>query len=125
MPDTSSFLRSINIGFDIADPSRIDHFRLTAKASTLLGSILGDDKSAILVTAPYGSGKSLTATCALQFVENTPAAQETLAGIARQAKRVPLKGTLILYRTRWPTHSPPLWIVLIIVVVSAVASKPS
>lgn len=88
MPDTSSFLRSINIGFDIADPSRIDHFRLTAKASTLLGSILGDDKSAILVTAPYGSGKSLTATCALQFVENTPAAQETLAGIARQAKRV-------------------------------------
>jgi hypothetical protein len=81
-PKISSFLRSINVQLDAGEPSRIAHFRPTAKAATFLERLFLGGASAILATAPYGSGKSLTATYALQLVENREACRPTLKRLA-------------------------------------------
>ena len=81
-PKISSFLRSINVQLDAGEPSRIAHFRPTAKAATFLERLFLGGASAVLATAPYGSGKSLTATYALQLVENRDACRPTLKRLA-------------------------------------------
>ena len=64
------FLRSINIVLDANDTDRIAHFFPTAKSSKLIEQLLGEtDGREFLVSAPYGSGKSL-AQPLLQIVEN-------------------------------------------------------
>jgi len=69
--DVDPFLRSINIRYDAADADRIAHFRPTTKCVTLLRALLGDEQDrAFMIVAPYGTGKSLTATYLLQLVEN-------------------------------------------------------
>ena len=87
--DASSFLRSINIRYDAEYPDRIAHFRPTAKCVTLLRSLLGQtgDRS-FFVVAPYGTGKSITATYLLQLLENRKDAEETLRIIETRLKRV-------------------------------------
>ena len=68
---SESFLRSINLALDIDVPDRIAHFQPTSKSVMLFSSILGQTKSrAFLVIAPYGSGKSITATSAIHLLEN-------------------------------------------------------
>ena len=68
-----AFLRSINLVYDAGEPERIAHFRPTAKTVPLLKALFGEeDDRAFFVVAPYGSGKSLTATYALQVIENRP-----------------------------------------------------
>ena len=65
------FLRSINIAFDANQPERISHFRPTSKCVPLVRALLGmNSERAFFLVAPYGSGKSLTATYALHLVEN-------------------------------------------------------
>ena len=74
-----AFLRSINIVYDAGEPERIGHFRPTAKTVPLLKALFGEENErAYFVVAPYGSGKSLTATYALQVIENRPAAVDSL-----------------------------------------------
>jgi len=77
-----SFIRSININFDAEDPDRIAHYFPTAKCTSFLKALLGQeaDKSYFIV-APYGSGKSLTALYLMNLVENQPKASHTLADI--------------------------------------------
>lgn len=71
--DAELFLRSINIAFDACEPERIAHFRPTSKCAPLVRALLGMEKErAFFLVAPYGSGKSLTATYALHLVENSP-----------------------------------------------------
>ena len=66
-------LRAVNIVFDIDQPERIAHFVPTAKTARLIGNLVHqEDNGSYLVVAPYGSGKSLTATFYLQTVENVP-----------------------------------------------------
>jgi hypothetical protein len=66
-----ALLRSINVSFDADYPERVAHFRPTSKSVPVLRALLGQsDQRAVLVTAPYGSGKSLVAAYALQVVEN-------------------------------------------------------
>lgn len=88
MPHIGSFLRSINVQLDALEPGRIEHFRPTAKAATFLERLFVSGTPALLVTAPYGSGKSLTATYALQIVENRDDAKPTLRFLAEQVGRV-------------------------------------
>ncbi len=76
------FLRSINIRYDAADPARIAHFRPTSKCVTLLRALLGEEQDrSFLIVAPYGTGKSLTATYLLQLVENRPDSAAVLTEI--------------------------------------------
>ena len=78
-----AFLRSINLVFDAAEAERIAHFRPTAKSVPLLKALFGqEDDRAFFVVAPYGSGKSLTATYALQVIENRPNAASAVRQIA-------------------------------------------
>jgi len=81
-PQIGAFLRSINVQLDASEPSRIAHFRPTAKAATFLEKLFLGSSPAVLATAPYGSGKSLTATYALQLVENRADCKPTLRFLA-------------------------------------------
>ncbi len=86
--ELGAFLRSINVQLDACDPSRIAHFRPTGKAVLLLDRLFASSAKAVLVTAPYGSGKSLTATYALNLVENRKEAKPVLKGIAERLDEV-------------------------------------
>lgn len=77
-----NFLRSINISFDAGDPDRVAHFFPTAKSIGLIKRLLGGGESReFLVSAPYGSGKSLASTVAIQLVENRDVARATIGEI--------------------------------------------
>ena len=85
----SAFLRSINIKLDADSPERIQHFRPTAKAVQLVSALLdsGGPRS-WLISAPYGSGKSLAATYLLQLVENRGKAFPVLLSIRKRLESV-------------------------------------
>jgi len=73
--DSRVQLRSINIVFDADSPDRIEHFRPTSKSVPVLKSLVeSGERKALVVTAPYGSGKSLVAAYALQVIENAESA---------------------------------------------------
>ena len=79
------FLRSINIEFDAEYPERIEHFFPTTNSIRLLKSILGHEQErAFFIIAPYGSGKSLTATYALHLIENKSVSSEMLGTVAER-----------------------------------------
>ena len=84
-----AFLRSINLVYDADEPERIGHFRPTAKTVPLLKALFGqENERAYFVVAPYGSGKSLTATYALQVIENRPAAVDSLGEVTDRLEAV-------------------------------------
>jgi len=86
---TEPFLRSINICYDAESPERIAHFRPTSKCVTLLRAILDDDGDcAFLVTAPYGTGKSLTTAYLLHLIENRDESRLALAEIEKRLTEV-------------------------------------
>ncbi len=97
--NVESFLRSINIRYDAEHPERIAHFRPTAKCITLLRCLLGEtgDRS-FFVVAPYGTGKSITATYLLQLLENRGDAEDTLRTIEKRLK--PVHSELARYAER-------------------------
>ena len=80
--DAEVFLRSINIQYDADYPNRIVHYQPTVKSVPLIKSLLGFEQDrAFFVVAPYGTGKSITATYLLHLVENRSDAIETLSAI--------------------------------------------
>jgi hypothetical protein len=82
-------IRSINVMLDAGDAERIAHFFPTAKSVSLIEKLLGHTEGReFLVTAPYGSGKSLASTFALQLVENTDKAAAVLTEIAGRMREV-------------------------------------
>jgi hypothetical protein len=86
---TEPFLRSINICYDAESPDRIAHFRPTSKCVTLLSALLdGDGDKAFLVTAPYGTGKSLTTAYLLHLIENRDESREALGEIEKRLSEV-------------------------------------
>jgi len=86
---TEPFLRSINICYDAESPERIAHFRPTSKCVTLLRALLDDDgDKAFLVTAPYGTGKSLTTAYLLHLVENRDDSRQSLLDIEKRLAEV-------------------------------------
>ena len=87
--DAEVFLRSINIQYDAEYPDRIAHYQPTAKSVPLIKSLLGSEQDrAFFVVAPYGTGKSITATYLLHLVENRLDAGETLSAIEDKLKAV-------------------------------------
>ena len=87
--DAEVFLRSINIQYDAEYPNRIAHYQPTAKSVRLIRSLLGFEQDrAFFVVAPYGTGKSITATYLLHLVENRSDAAETLSAIEDKLKTV-------------------------------------
>lgn len=96
------FLRSINIRYDAGDASRIAHFRPTTKCSALLRAFLGDEQDrSFLIVAPYGTGKSLTATYLLHLVENRPDSSSVLSEISKKLSDVsPQLGRVAANRRR-------------------------
>jgi hypothetical protein len=86
---TEPFLRSINICYDAESPERIAHFRPTSKCVSLLRALLEDDADkAFLVTAPYGTGKSLTTAYLLHLIENRDESRQALAEIEKRLAEV-------------------------------------
>ena len=89
VPIMTVHLRSINVTLDSATPQRIAHFFPTAKSARLLRSWLHPDQcSSYFVVAPYGTGKSLTATFFIQVVENLQQSGEVLARISERLTKV-------------------------------------
>lgn len=84
------FLRSINLRYDAEAPERIAHFHPTTKCVSLLRSLLalGEEDHTFFVVAPYGSGKSLTATYLLHLVENRPESSTALQAIEKKLRCV-------------------------------------
>jgi len=88
-PRTEPFLRSINLAYDVDHPERIEHFRPTSKTLDLIRAICGRRaESAFMVTAAYGSGKSIAATTAAQAVVAHPDARKVLRSVAVRMKNV-------------------------------------
>jgi hypothetical protein len=82
-----SILRSINILYDADKPERIAHFHPTSKATVLIESLFGlTNESDYLISAPYGSGKSLTATYILHAVENNTNSKDVLKKIGQKIR---------------------------------------
>jgi hypothetical protein len=97
-PQLEQFLRSINLRFDADHPERVEHFRPTTKCVALLRSLAGlSAERALLIVAPYGSGKSLSATYLLHLLENRPPARRVLAIIADRLHAV--SGELAAFAT--------------------------
>lgn len=89
MQEEIPFLRSINIVFDASEPERIAHYEPTSKAIAFLRGVSGQsEQRAFFVIAPYGSGKSVSATYLLQLIENRDEATSILKPIAQRLKRV-------------------------------------
>ncbi|RMD84516.1 MAG: hypothetical protein D6815_04020 [Candidatus Dadabacteria bacterium] len=83
------FLRAINIEYDIAEPERIAHFRPTSKSVALVRRLIDCvDERAFFVTAPYGSGKSLSCAVVMQLVDNAKESAPVLLSIAKRVARV-------------------------------------
>ena len=83
------YLRSINLCFDIPFPERVSHFQPTAKSIGLINSLLGyENDRAFFIVAPYGSGKSLTASYIANVVENRKQSKDVLSSIAVRVKKV-------------------------------------
>ena len=99
MSDKSAFLRSINLVFDAEKPERVAHFQPTAKSVGLLQRLAGlTTDRAFFVTAPYGSGKSLTAAYLLHLIQNRPDAQLALKQI--QKRMTPVSPDLAKFAAR-------------------------
>lgn len=80
-----NLLRSINVVYDVAEPTRVVHFRPTGKSVGLVRALLGlQPDAAFVVVAPYGSAKSLASTFCAQVVENRSDAQSCLALVAKR-----------------------------------------
>ena len=80
-----TLLRSINVVFDVAEPSRVAHFRPTGKSVSLLRALLGlQGEAAFVVVAPYGSAKSLASTYCAQVVENREDARDAIQLVGRR-----------------------------------------
>lgn len=85
----SQFLRSINICYDAESPQRIEHFHPTSKSIPLIESLWGNgDDRCFLIIAPYGSGKSLTASFLLHAIENSEKASKMLAAVGERLTAV-------------------------------------
>lgn len=83
------FLRSIHVQLDADHPERILHFQPTSKTVPLVRALAANDgDSAFFVVAPYGSGKSITASYVLQLVEGRPEGAETLEAIEERLDSV-------------------------------------
>ena len=92
VPTKAAHLRSINVTLDNATPQRIAHFFPTAKSARLLRLWLHPDHcSSYFVVAPYGTGKSLTATFFIQVVENLQRSGEVLDRINERLTEVDSK----------------------------------
>lgn len=87
--DPDVVLRSINLYYDADHPERIIHYVPTTKSVRLLRSLLGElTDRCFLVVAPYGSGKSLTASYLLQLVENRKESRAVLEELATKVASV-------------------------------------
>ena len=89
LADRAAFLRSINLVYDAANPERVAHFQPTAKCVKLIENLTGlESDRAFFVTAPYGSGKSLSATYLLHLIQNRPEAKPILRSIQKRLRPV-------------------------------------
>lgn len=110
VPTVGAGLRSINVTLDIATPQRIAHFFPTAKSARLLRSWLHpDESSSYFVVAPYGTGKSLTATFFLQVVENLSKSGGVVGRISDRLTNVD-KGLADELRSRIGSEQMPLFV---------------
>lgn len=87
--DADLFLRSINLAFDADHPERISHFRPTTKCTSLIRALLGSENDrAFFLVAPYGSGKSLTASYVVHLIENSRASSDVRREINKRLEFV-------------------------------------
>ena len=104
---TERVLRSINVTLDSATPERIAHFFPTAKSARLLRLwLLPDQPSSYFVVAPYGTGKSLTATFFIQVVENLERSRDVLGEITERFTKVDVELTNELRSRIGPDQAP-------------------
>lgn len=87
--DVEALLRSINLRYDAGHPERIAHFQPTAKSVLLIRALSAQEaERAFFVVAPYGSGKSLTATYLLHLIENRVDSATALKAIGKRLAEV-------------------------------------
>lgn len=66
---SSTFLRSIRLRDDLAEPQRLAHYRPTRKSAAVVDAVIRPS-AASMVVAAYGSGKSLAAGIGALLVRN-------------------------------------------------------
>lgn len=77
---SSTFLRSIKLRDDLADPVRLAHYRPTRKSAAVVDAVVKPG-GASMVVAAYGSGKSLAAGIGALLVQNDADARRVLRPI--------------------------------------------
>jgi len=83
------FLKSINVIFDLESPARIAHFHPTPKSAEIIRAICGlGAERAFIVTAPYGSGKSIASAFSAQTVMASPGLSSTLETVGERLRQV-------------------------------------
>ena len=91
VPDSDGMhLRSINVTLDIATsaPDRPFLSLLPRALGCCDRGYIPDESSSYFVVAPYGTGKSLAATCFLQIVENLSKSGEVIGRISDRLTNV-------------------------------------
>ncbi|MFN3779255.1 MAG: hypothetical protein ACK4SI_09700 [Brevundimonas aurantiaca] len=77
---SDSFFRSLSLVEDLAVPHRFSHYRPTRRAAPIVEAIL-QPRSATIVIAPYGSGKSLAAGVGALAVRAGEADREVVSAL--------------------------------------------
>lgn len=77
---SESFFRSLSLAEDLRVPNRFAHYRPTRRATPIVAAVL-QPRSATMVIAPYGSGKSLAAGVGALAVRGEPHDREVVERI--------------------------------------------
>jgi hypothetical protein len=86
MNEARSSFRAVNLEADVETPDRLAHYQPTTRSLPVVEAVLGRD--AILVVAPYGSGKSLAAGVGALIAINDARSRHAVGPILRKAKHV-------------------------------------
>jgi hypothetical protein len=84
---SESFFRSLSLAEDLREPARFAHYRATRRAAPIVSAIL-QPRSAAMVIAPYGSGKSLAAGVGALAVRGEPEDRPVVATVLPQLASV-------------------------------------
>lgn len=83
----TTFLRSIRLRDDLAEPRRFAHYRPTRKSTAVIDAVIRPN-AASMVVAAYGSGKSMAAGIGALLVRNDTAARAVATPILDRMSRV-------------------------------------
>lgn len=83
----TTFLRSIRLRDDLAEPERFAHYRPTRKSIAVIDAVMQPNRASMVVAA-YGSGKSMSAGIGALLIRNDASARAVATPILDRMARV-------------------------------------